>query len=147
MVEIVLEEGDDAQVIFETLNERGEPLLAADLVRNNIFHRAEEQDRKGAEQIFRKYWTGFEDEFWGFEEKQGRYKKKRIEFFFANYIAAQIAADVTITKLFSEYKAFLRLGKFRNVEEELAELAHFGSIYRTLVERNPGTTLGRFLRD
>ena len=33
IVEIRLEEGDDAQVIFETLNERGEPLLAADLVR------------------------------------------------------------------------------------------------------------------
>ena len=33
IVEIVLDEGDDAQVIFETLNERGEPLLAADLVR------------------------------------------------------------------------------------------------------------------
>ena len=41
IVEIRLEEGDDAQVIFETLNERGEPLLAADLVRNNIFHRAD----------------------------------------------------------------------------------------------------------
>lgn len=31
VVEIILEDGDDAQVIFETLNERGEPLLAADL--------------------------------------------------------------------------------------------------------------------
>lgn len=29
VVEIVLDEGDDAQVIFETLNDRGEPLLAA----------------------------------------------------------------------------------------------------------------------
>ncbi len=40
LVIITLEEGDDAQVIFETLNSRGEPLLAMDLVRNNIFHRA-----------------------------------------------------------------------------------------------------------
>ena len=41
LVVITLGEGDDAQVIFETLNSRGEPLLAMDLVRNNIFHRAE----------------------------------------------------------------------------------------------------------
>lgn len=144
VVEIVLEEGDDAQVIFETLNERGEPLLAADLVRNNIFHRAEVEDRTKAEGLFRTYWNDFEKRFWGEEEKQGRYKKQRIEFFLANYIAAQIAADVTITKLFSEYKAFLKRAKFPNVEVELKELARFGAIYRTLVERRADNALGRF---
>ncbi|PVB59487.1 DUF262 domain-containing protein [Labrenzia sp. 011] len=51
VVEITLEEGDDAQVIFETLNERGEPLLAADLVRNNIFHRADAR-QENAEKLF-----------------------------------------------------------------------------------------------
>ena len=44
LVVITLDESDDAQVIFETLNSKGEPLLAMDLVRNNIFHRAEQQD-------------------------------------------------------------------------------------------------------
>jgi hypothetical protein len=37
VVVIDLEQGDDAQVIFETLNARGEPLLPADLLRNYIF--------------------------------------------------------------------------------------------------------------
>jgi uncharacterized protein with ParB-like and HNH nuclease domain len=49
---------DDAQVIFETLNERGEPLLAADLVRNNIFHRADAAKEK-AEKLFASYWKPF----------------------------------------------------------------------------------------
>ena len=44
LVVILLGEDDDAQVIFETLNSKGEPLLAMDLVRNNIFYRAEKQD-------------------------------------------------------------------------------------------------------
>jgi len=39
LVVITLGESDDAQVIFETLNSKGEPLLAMDLVRNNIFYR------------------------------------------------------------------------------------------------------------
>ncbi|WP_354301920.1 MULTISPECIES: DUF262 domain-containing protein [unclassified Sphingomonas] len=146
VVEIVLEDGDDAQVIFETLNERGEPLLAADLVRNHIFHRAEEEDRKNAEKLFREFWNPFEDGFWAVAEKQGRYKKQRIEFFLANYIAAQISSDVTITKLFSEYKAYLKLAKFPNVEAELRELSRFGAIYRTLIERDPANPLGRFGR-
>ena len=93
VVEIILEEGDDAQVIFETLNERGEPLLAADLVRNNIFHRADAAGEK-AEQLFATHWKPFEDPFWSLEEKQGRYKKPRIEFFLANFISGQIAGDV-----------------------------------------------------
>jgi uncharacterized protein with ParB-like and HNH nuclease domain len=98
VVEIVLDEGDDAQVIFETLNDRGEPLLAADLVRNNIFQRADARG-EDAEGLFKKHWKPFEHPSWSAMEKQGRYKKQRIEFFLANYIASQIAADVTITKL------------------------------------------------
>jgi hypothetical protein len=35
VVVIDLETGDDAQVIFETLNARGEPLLPADLLRTS----------------------------------------------------------------------------------------------------------------
>lgn len=48
VVEIRLQQGDDAQVIFETLNERGEPLLASDLVRNYVFYRirGSEEDRE-----------------------------------------------------------------------------------------------------
>jgi hypothetical protein len=144
VVEIVLEEGDDAQVIFETLNERGEALLAADLVRNHIFHRAEDADRRSAERLFKQYWGPFEDPFWSLEEKQGRYKKQRIEFFLANYIAAKIADDITITKLFSEYKAFLKASNFANIEAELKELSRFGAIYRELVERKSDTALGEF---
>src|SRR6266498_5603912 len=37
VVVIDLEAGDNAQVIFETLNHRGSPLLAADLVKNLVF--------------------------------------------------------------------------------------------------------------
>jgi uncharacterized protein with ParB-like and HNH nuclease domain len=74
VVEITLEEGDDAQIIFETLNERGEPLLAADLVRNNIFYRADDR-KENPEKLFKSLWKPFEAVFWSEEEKQGRYKK------------------------------------------------------------------------
>lgn len=47
LVVITLGETDDAQVIFETLNSKGQPLLAMDLVRNNIFHRAEKAGGHG----------------------------------------------------------------------------------------------------
>jgi hypothetical protein len=149
VVEIVLDEGDDAQVIFETLNDRGEPLLAADLVRNNIFQRADAR-REDAETLFKKHWKPFEHSFWSQLEKQGRYKKQRIEFFLANFIACKIAGDVTISKLFSEYKAFLRPARnsmtprYASVQAEIEDLEAFGKIYREIIERSSGSPLAIF---
>lgn len=151
VVEITLEEGDDAQVIFETLNERGEPLLAADLVRNNIFHRADAR-REDAEKLFEKHWKDFEDPFWSFMEKQGRYKKARIEFFLANFIAGKVAGEVTLSKLFSEYKAFIKIqasksqGGYMTVEAELYDLGAYGKLYRRLLERDRNDPLGQFAK-
>ncbi len=151
VVEIVLEDGDDAQVIFETLNERGEPLLAADLVRNNIFHRADAAGEK-AEQLFAAHWKPFEDPFWSVEEKQGRYKKPRVEFFLSNFIAGQIASDVNVSKLFSEYKAYLKPRKgageprYATVADEIKHLSRMGTVYRELIERNTGSELATFAR-
>ena len=151
VVEIILDEGDDAQVIFETLNDRGEPLLAADLVRNNIFQRADAAKER-AEALFAKHWKSFEDPSWAEFEKQGRYKKQRIEFFLANFIAGKIAAEVTLSKLFSEYKAFLRPSKastsprYPSVEAELKDLENYGNIYRELIEHRSQGALSRFGR-
>lgn len=149
VVEILLDEGDDAQIIFETLNERGEPLLAADLVRNNIFHRAD-TNNENAEKLFSVHWAPFEDPFWSEMEKKGRYKKPRIEFFISNFISGRIASEVTISKLFSEYKAFLKYlettpsGGYPLVEDEINDLANYGTIYRDLLERSEINPLGRF---
>jgi hypothetical protein len=41
MVVIDLDKDDDPQLIFETLNARGTPLLPSDLVKNHLFHRAQ----------------------------------------------------------------------------------------------------------
>ena len=150
VVEIVLEDGDDAQVIFETLNERGEPLLASDLVRNNIFHRADAAGEK-AEKLFATHWKSFEDPFWSVQEKQGRYTKPRIEFFLSNFIAGSIAGEVNLSKLFSEYKAFLkprrsREPRYATVAAELRDLERFGRIYYELVDRKKSSALADFSR-
>lgn len=153
VVEIVLDEGDDAQVIFETLNDRGEPLLAADLIRNNIFQRADANlGPAKAEKLFSAHWKPFDDPFWSMFEKQGRYKKQRVEFFLANFIAGKIASDITISKLFSEYKAFLKPSKasttprYPSVEAEIKDVEAYGAIYREFIERETNSDLSDFSR-
>lgn len=87
-----------------------------------------------------------EDRFWEIQEKQGRYKKPRIEFFLANFIAGQIAGEVNLSKLFSEYKAFVKKGRYPTVAAELQELARYGAIYREIIERSGENALVRFSR-
>ncbi len=63
MVVINLLPHEDAQEIFETLNARGTPLTAADLIKNFVFQRLEgtsEQIEKASHQ----YWGPFETEYW-----------------------------------------------------------------------------------
>ena len=71
IVTIELEGNDDSQVIFETLNARGQPLLPSDLLRNFIFLRAS-QGKERPEELYATYWLPFDDPFWKVEERQGR---------------------------------------------------------------------------
>lgn len=71
VVTVELEGDDDPQVIFETLNARGEPLLPSDLLRNFIFLRAA-QKNESQEELYSEFWLPFDDEFWRRLEKQGR---------------------------------------------------------------------------
>src|SRR5271167_1394776 len=65
VVVIELEEGDDPQVIFETLNARGQPLLPSDLIRNTVFHQASNDPAHAlepayADGLYQKYWQRFD---------------------------------------------------------------------------------------
>lgn len=141
VVEIDLEQGDDAQVIFETLNARGEPLLPADLLRNFIFLRAA---RRGEPQevLYKKFWARFDDPFWRVEVKQGRLLRPRSDLFLQHFLASRLVADIPIKHLFAEYKFWIdRSAGFQTVEEELACLARQGDDFRRIIAPTKGDPL------
>ncbi len=134
LVVITLGEGDDAQVIFETLNSKGKPLLAMDLVRNNIFHRAETQG-EAAEKLYERLWGMFEGEFWEQTAPSARPARPRIDHFLSHALAAQTGRSTSMRELYAEYRAFARpKGKprFERVEDELLALTRYAPTYRTL---------------
>lgn len=122
VVAIDLDQGDDPQVIFETLNGRGEPLLPADLLRNYIFLRA---GRAGGspDALYEKYWSGFDDDFWRAEVRQGRLERPRSDLFIQHFLASRQAVDVPIKHLYVEYRHWIERDRpFSSVERELAAL-------------------------
>jgi hypothetical protein len=91
-VVIELEDRDDPQVIFETLNARGQPLLPSDLIRNFIFLQA--SGTTDIDKLYNVYWKDFDEKviastsarFWHVEERQGRLVRPRIDLFIFHYL-------------------------------------------------------------
>ena len=144
VVTIDLQPSDDPQVIFETLNARGEPLLPADLLRNYIFLRAA---RKGQNQeaLYEEFWKRFDEPFWREEVKQGRLVRPRSDLFMQHFLASGIGEDIPIKHLFVEYKNWVeRTDPFGgSIRDELATLARQGDHFRRIVEPKKGDPIYR----
>lgn len=141
VVVIDLADKDDAQVIFETLNARGEPLLPADLLRNFIFLRAARLNEP-QEELYNEHWRKFDDPFWREEVVQGRLKRPRSDLFMQHFLASRQGVDIPIKHLFVEYKFWIaRKRPFGTVREELETLARQGEDFRRIIAPQPGDVL------
>jgi len=153
LVSIELEKQEDPQAIFETLNARGVPLLASDLLRNYIFQRA--GTTAEAQRLHQNFWVRFEipdDEkvpdgarFWEVEERQGRLSRARLDLLVQHYLSMKRGAEVVSGRLFPEYKAWIDSGAGPStLEGELKDLTVFADRFLALVRPTVGSSLGRF---
>jgi len=138
VVTIELEGDDDPQVIFETLNARGEPLLPSDLLRNYIFWRASREDGD-RDLLYKKYWLPFDQHFWKKEHRIGRLKRPRIDIFLQYFLESQKGDEVNVSRLFHEYKDWINeISPFDSVESELVTLSKNSEAFRHILEATPG---------
>lgn len=144
VVAIDLEERDNAQVIFETLNARGTPLLAADLIKNHLFQMAI-ANGLGVEDLYHRYWEPLDQDWWRAEVQQGRLKRPRLDSFMNHWLSMRLGEEVVVHQLFPAFKRHVA-DQADRVEELLAELARYAEVYESF-ERRQGedSRLGRFL--
>ena len=139
---LTLEAEDDPQVIFETLNARGEPLLASDLVRNFVFLEA---TRKGMPvgDLYGKYWQDFDEQkdaaqkvtsnrYWREKERQGRITNPRIDLFFFHYTILQRVAETKVGHVFHNYKDWWQRQP-RDLEVELAHIQKVSGWFKDFI--------------
>ena len=155
LVSIELDTKDDPQVIFETLNARGEPLLSSDLLRNFTFLRAK-RESVNADLLYDKYWAPFDTQeaeeganashFWKVEELQGRLKRPRLDLFFQHFLALKTGRDVNVTRLYHDYRRWIEREKpFPGIEAELVELQRYSTVFAKFFVPDEGTEIGRFI--
>ena len=141
LVVIELEPGDDSQMIFETLNARGQPLLPSDLIRNFVFMRAASKSEKESEQLYATYWAEFDESlyddgrnekrFWHQDERQGRLVRPRIDLFVYHYLTMKTERDIRIGHLFEEFRSWWE-GEDSDVATFLADLRRYATLYRDI---------------
>jgi Protein of unknown function DUF262/Protein of unknown function (DUF1524) len=140
---IELEENDDPQVIFETLNARGQPLLPSDLIRNLIFLQAANAPNTNADELYEQYWRSFddrrqkeavngEDRFWHIQERQGRLTRPRIDLFMFHYLVMKTERELNIGQLFREFRDW-RDEHPQSVEGFLLDLQKSSAVFADLV--------------
>ncbi len=152
---LTLEVEDDPQVIFETLNARGEPLLASDLVRNFVFLEATRQGQP-VQTLYQEFWSPFDlviagtkrvaaNAYWREKERQGRLTYPRIDLFFYNYTVLR-SQDVTLAShVFQAFKAWW-LKSPRDLELELGRIVTSSIHFRELVSPEGTGYLAEFAR-
>jgi len=144
IVSIELEGQDDPQVIFETLNARGEPLLPSDLLRNYLFWRAS-RARENVESLYEGYWKQFDSEFWKKQERQGRLTRPRVDLFFFNLLQLKTRDEVNVGRLYHEYKAWSEeVARYPSVRDELQEIHRYSIHLDNLLRPSEETAIGRF---
>ncbi len=129
MVVIDLDDQDDAQVIFETLNARGTPLLPSDLVKNFLFHRL---DRKEADNLYQQYWQPFdyEEKYWRSEQGRGHARRAKIDLFLQNYLTARKRDDVPTAHLYTTFREWASYPDSDTPAEHLKRLHSYSQVYK-----------------
>ncbi|MFN0245014.1 MAG: DUF262 domain-containing protein [Planctomycetota bacterium] len=142
LVHIELSKDDDPQVIFESLNGRGEPLLPSDLIRNFVFMRAG-TDQKDVDAIYASAWREYdekkaqadsqgEDRFWKQLERQGRLLRPRLDLFVFHYLQCQVGEEFSIGHLFQTFRRWWDRAP-RDVEQELVRMKDHSGKFAALV--------------
>lgn len=145
VVSINLDDSDNAQVIFETLNARGTGLGALDLVKNAIFLQAEREDAPAAALNDELWEPTFEsDSYWLEEVRQGREKRARSDWFLMHWLALEVGEVVRSDKLFDRFRKDLLHPGSVAMQELVPRLCADARTLRSFDLCEPGSPEGLF---
>ena len=147
LVAIQLDSGDPAQVIFETLNARGTPLLAIELVKNALLDKARREGHE-IEDAHARHWEQElgDDDYWSAEERLGRGTATRAEAFLYYWMAMKLGELVPVDGLFDRFRReFVDSPQAPSGTDVMDELNADASLFRSLENSDTSTSAGRFI--
>lgn len=154
IMSLELEDEDDPQIIFETLNARGAPLLPSDLIRNFIFLHAT-RNGEDVDELYRQGWQHFDEtvdtstgkgaKFWKQQERQGRLKNSRLDLLLYHYVGMRKCEDLKVAHVFNEFKDWWQ-DEPRDTQRELARITHLAGYFQTFMVPGQASRFDLFCR-
>lgn len=144
LIVVDLDEEDDPQVIFETLNARGVPLRPSDLIRNFVFLSAK-KEQTSVDQLYSEWWeeydtkldedspAGAKELFWKKEERQGRITRTRLDLFIHHFVQCQTREHSGIEHLYKNFRGWWESDSERDVAQKLQELRSHSDVFAKLL--------------
>lgn len=144
MVIIEIDEKDNPQAIFETLNDRGTRLLAADLIKNHLL--SDVRVNK-ADSLYQQYWERFDtdEHFWRKEVGMGHAQRAQIDTFLLYALTLIKGKFVTASQLYSEFREMKPDYESGDSVKWLQRLSDLGDIYYRLNRSHSDKRISEFL--
>ena len=136
VVEIMVDENEDPEQIFQTINGTGQALNDFDLLRNNLFLRAgtgTNRDELNRDELYKNHWKNFDQQsFW--RERQGKVRDEFLRDFLKAKLGEHFVRDGRGHKLFDQYQRYYKglPEKSNFVEYEFDELSKYAEVYREI---------------
>jgi hypothetical protein len=107
LIVLDLDDTDEPQAIFETLNANGAPLLPADLIKNWLLWEANRQKVDNVQHLYETYWQFLdqEPEYWRVKIGTGHAARARVDNFIQNWLTRRTRQPVAPKHL---YDGFLK---------------------------------------
>jgi hypothetical protein len=145
LVAINLGGADDDQLIFETLNDRGTPLLAADLIKNWVFQRGEDVGAD-TEQWADALWAELDDDWWREETRQGRLMRSRIDIFLQYWLTMRLKDEIASDGVFRRFREHATncMSSAEAANSFLTALRRDADTFRSFAQLDLNAPAGRF---
>ncbi|WP_084631625.1 GmrSD restriction endonuclease domain-containing protein [Demequina aestuarii] len=128
VVTITLNADENSQEIFETLNARGTPLTAADLIKNFVFQRLAQEGADTAH-AYEKIWP-FDTKFWEREVSVGRSKVSRSSLYLNQWLTSRLGEEVSPHATFTRFKTFMGHDTDASMKDVLTEIRDQAALYQ-----------------
>ena len=145
VVAINLTGHDDSQLIFETLNDRGPPLLQADLIKNWVY-KVGSSVGADVEAWPDTHWVDFDDTWWRAEISQGRHTRSRIDIFLQYWLTMRMRDEVKTENVFRTFTQYAQphMTDAAGAEAFLGAMRRDADTYRQLAQLDPTSPEGSF---
>ena len=106
-------------------------------------------DREGndSEALYNTLWSKFEHSYWNEEQRRGRMRKPRIEWFIHAALQAELLEEIDLGRLYFEYRRYVfRDREPKSADTQLSILTDYATHYQALVDGSGDIPIARFGR-